>query len=101
MEAVDHKVMIQDLLDLPDPALRVLFWPRPGAMRATQDRISATLELVVSNDEPELREVVARYWVGDPPVDEASLGSIPVDTLDLAWVRGRMLDFIEAILAQA
>ena len=97
LEAVDHQLKVQDLLDLPDPALRVLFWPRPGSMNVDPERTRATLEISVQRDEP--AKVVAHYW-GDLPSESTVLGQIPLDTFDLDWLNARMLDFIEAVLGQ-
>jgi len=97
LEAVDHQLKVQDLLDLPDPALRVLFWPRPGSMHVGSERTRATLEIAV-NWEGE-GKVEAKYW-GDLPSEKILLGQTPVDSFDLDWFNARVLDFIEAILGQ-
>jgi hypothetical protein len=94
----DHQLMMQDLLDLPEPALRVLFWARPGPMAATPERTRVTLEFAVDREEPD--EVVAHWWSKDVPSKRHSLGRVPVDALDLDWVRSRLLDAIEAALKQ-
>jgi hypothetical protein len=101
MEALSHKVMIQDLLDLGEPSVRILFWPRPGLMTPTHLSTKATLEIAVRRDEAGSREVVARYWEGTSPEERIELETTPIDAFDVGWIRGRMLDFIEAILAHA
>jgi len=99
LEAADHQLTVQDLLDLPDAALRVLFWPRPGPMAPSLDRTRATLEFAVQRDDPV--EVEARHWSGDDPGGQETLGRTKADALDLEWVRGRFLEFIEGALGQA
>lgn len=99
VQAVDHHLMMQDLLDLPDAALRVLFWPRPGLMAGSLDRTRVTLEFFVSREEPE--EIGARWWSERAPEKPHSLGRILVELLDLKWIRSRVLDVIEAGLAEA
>lgn len=93
---VDHQLQVQDLLDLPDAALRVLFWPRPGAMSVSGERVRGTLEFNVSG--PQADEISARYWVGEQAAGVTPLGSTPTSALELGWLRGRVLDFIEAVL---
>jgi hypothetical protein len=103
-----HQVTVQDLLDLPDATLRVLFWPRPGGMAASTDRTRVTLEFMVrrgeadeADEEGEVVEVVAVCWSGDPSSERVSLGHVAGEALDLDWVRSRVLDFIEIALAGA
>jgi hypothetical protein len=101
METLNHKLMIQDLLDLGDPAVRVLFWPRPGLMTPSHMLSKATLEIAVHRDEGGFREVIARYWEGGSPEEPVELKSTPIEGFAVGWIRGRMLDFIEAILSHA
>jgi hypothetical protein len=109
-----HQLTVQDLLDLPDATLRVLFWPCPGRMAASTERTRVTLEFMVQHNETdetdetdqadetdEADEVVAVCWSGDPSSERVSLGHVPVETLDLGWVRSRVLDFIEIALAES
>jgi hypothetical protein len=94
----DHRLRVQDLLDLPEPALRVLFWPQPGPLRAEEGRTRATLEIVVKQgDDP---HVEAAYWLAEDPPVRVDLGACPVDRLDASWLRSRLLDFVEAILGR-
>lgn len=100
MKAVDHQLVVQDMLDLHNPALRVLCWPRPGLMAASHERLRVTLEFTVLNDEP--CEIVARCWTGDPGSDTStSLGRISVKILNLEWVRERVLDLIRIALRES
>ncbi|NJD19471.1 MAG: hypothetical protein FIA95_09360 [Gemmatimonadetes bacterium] len=99
LEAVDHQLLIQDLLDLPEAALRILLWPRPGPMVAFPERRRATLEISLCRDEPEA--VAARYWTADRSWEPIALGRTPPSSLDLAWVRSRVLEFIADILDRA
>jgi len=101
LDVLNHKLMIQDLLDLTEPSLRVLFWPRPGLMTPTHQMTKATLEIAVRRDEAGFREVLARYWEGNTAEERVELQSTPIDAFNLAWIRGRMLDFIEAIFDRA
>ncbi len=100
-----HQLTVQDLLDLPDATLRILFWPRPGRMAASADRTRITLEFTVQRDgaeeAEEVVEVVAVCWSGDTSSERVSLGHVSGAALDLDWVRGRVLDFIEIALAEA
>lgn len=101
METLNHKLMIQDLLDLGEPAVRVLFWPRRGLMTPSHLSTQATLEITVRRDEGGFREVFARYWEGTSPVEPVELESTPIDAFGVEWIRVRVLDFIEATLAHA
>ncbi len=99
VKSVDHRLVIQDMLDLDHPALRILFWPRPGLMAPSHERRKATLEFTVLNDEP--CEIAARLWSGDPDASAStSLGRIPIEILDLGWVRERVLDLVAAALGE-
>lgn len=98
VQAVDHQLLLQDLLDLPDAALRVLFWPHPGRMALGPERTRVTLEFSVPRGEP---DVVARWWPGDRPSVRYPLGRISAEVLDLEWIRSRVLDVIEAGLEEA
>jgi hypothetical protein len=92
-----HRLRVQDLLDLQEPALRVLFWPQPGPLRVEEGRTRATLEFVVRLGED--ARVEATYWLADDPV-RVDLGVVPVEKLDASWLRSRLLDFVEAILGR-
>jgi hypothetical protein len=95
LKAGNHQIRVQDLLDLADPELRVLFWPQPGPMDP-DDRTRATLEFIVNHGE--VPEIEARYWLGSDPSARTVLGAIPLERLDAVWLRGRVLDFVEAAL---
>jgi hypothetical protein len=95
LKAGDHQIRVQDLLDLVEPELRVLFWPQPGLMDP-DDRTRATLEFIVNHGE--VPEIEARYWLGSDPEARTVLGAVPLERLDVAWFRGRVLDFVEATL---
>jgi hypothetical protein len=95
--SADHRLRVQDLLDLPEqPSLRVLFWPQPGPLKVEEGRKRATLEFVVRNGAE--GHVEAAYWIDEEPVVRVALGTCPVARLGAAWLRGRILDFVEAIL---
>jgi len=105
VQTMGHQLTVQDLLDLSDATLRVLFWPRLGRMAASPERTRVTLEFTVRHGEAddesdEADEVVAVCWSGDPSSERVSLGHVPVQALDLEWVRRRVLDFIEVALAE-
>ncbi len=95
----NHRLRVQDLLDLSEPALRVLFWPQPGPLKVEEGRTRATLEFVVKHGEG--AQVEAAYWLAEEPPVRVVLGACPVDRLDASWLRGRLLDFVEAILGRA
>jgi hypothetical protein len=106
VQTMGHQLTVQDLLDLSDATLRVLFWPRLGRMAASTERTRVTLEFTVRHGEAddeagEPDEVVAVCWSGDPSSERVSLGHVPVQALDLEWVRSRVLDFIEIALAES
>lgn len=95
----DHRLRVQDLLDLPEqPSLRVLFWPQPAPLRVEEGRRRATLEFVVRHGSD--AHVEAAYWVDQEPIVRMALGVCPVERLDAAWIRSRILDFVEAVLGR-
>lgn len=98
MEALHHLMRVQDLLDLPDPALRVLFWPHTGRMDENPQGVRSTLEFIIRADDP--GGIAARFWSGNDVSSNTSLGRVPVDLLDLEWVGARLVDFVERVLAQ-
>ncbi|MGD8319415.1 MAG: hypothetical protein PVJ02_03140 [Gemmatimonadota bacterium] len=99
LDAMGHHIRVQDLLDLPDAALRVLFWPQPGLMEESKQRPRAMLEFTVSRDEPD--EMAAHFWFHAEQTEPSTLGRVSVELLDLAWVRSRVLDFVEKVLSRA
>lgn len=114
VQTMGHQLTVQDLLDLSDATLRVLFWPRPGRMAASTASTRVTLEFTVQHGEAdqaagadqadeivEAAEVVAVCWSGDASSERVDLGHVSVEALDLDWVRSRVLDFIEIALAEA
>ena len=114
VQTMGHQLTVQDLLDLSDATLRVLFWPRPGRMAASTARTRVTLEFTVRHGESdqaegsdeadevvEAVEVIATCWSGYTSSERVDLGHVSGEALDLDWVRGRVLDFIEIALAEA
>lgn len=111
VQTMGHQLTVQDLLDLSDATLRVLFWPRPGRMAASTARTRVTLEFTVRHGEADQAdgadevddtvEVVATCWSGDPSSERVDLGHVSGEALGLDWVRSRVLDFIEIALAEA
>ena len=96
----NHRLRVQDLLDLPEqPSLRVLFWPEPAPLKVEEGRQRATLEFVVRHGAD--AHVEAAYWIDEEPIVRMALGACPVDRLDAGWLRGRILDFVEAILGRS
>lgn len=97
LEASQHYTAVQDLLDLPTPALRVLIWPKPGLLDRGSARVLATLELMV--DDEEQRAVRSRLWFGSKGEGEGiPLDTVPTSELSLDWVRKQILDFVERVL---
>jgi hypothetical protein len=95
--AARHYTTVQDLLELPTPTLRVLIWPKPGLLDRDSGRALATMELVL---EGEPAVLTASYWWGSRPQDVIAMARVPCSGLTLEWTRGRVLDFIQSILAQ-
>ena len=113
LRAADHQLRIQDLLDLPDPALRLLFWPGAGPMDI-ESVLRGTLEFLIRwGDTGGLTgaeaaaakldgaRVVARFWSGPDPSGSAELCVGTLDALDGAWLRLRILDFVETMLSRS
>ncbi|MDH5589313.1 MAG: hypothetical protein OEZ65_11755 [Gemmatimonadota bacterium] len=98
LEAARHFTMIQDLLDLPDPSLRMLIWPHPGSFGMSEGRTQATLELrVESGDEP---TVVASHWFASDPTHPIVQARAPLVDADLPWLRTQVVDFVESVLVR-
>ena len=96
LEASRHYTSVQDLLDLPTPALRVLIWPRPGLLDRQGSRILATFELMLDRSAP--GRLTTSYWLGARPEHVIPMAEVPLDRLDLAWVETQILDFVQKVL---
>ncbi len=107
LEDDGHRGNIQDLLDLPTPAMRVLLWPKPSPLSRTDDRILATLELLIEprrvegEDAAEETEgkIISHYYFG-PREDLVELKEIPLSVLSREWIVEQVLDFVKVVLLE-
>jgi len=101
LDAAGHHSAVQDLLDLPAPALRFLLWPRPGPLAEEGARVLVTLELTLGEVERDL--LAARYWPGSRPAPESveHLGTVFTAKLTPSWIETQVLAFIEEALERA
>lgn len=107
LEDDGHRGNIQDLLDLPLPAMRVLLWPKPSPLSRTNDRILATLELLIEprqvegEDAPEGSggKIVSHYYFGQRQ-DIIELKEIPLSALSREWIVEQVLDFVKVVLLE-
>lgn len=101
LEAAGHLSTLQDLLDLPHPALRFLLWPRPGPLAPGGERTRVTLELVLGEVEPGL--LAARFWAGSRPGTGRveHLGTVTTARLTPGWIEMQALVFVEKVLQRA
>ncbi len=101
LEAAGHRSTLQDLLDLPTPALRFLLWPHPGPLADGADRTLVTLELALGEVEPDV--LAARFWVGPRPAAERieHLGTVTTAQLTPGWIEMQALAFVEKALRRA
>lgn len=104
LEDEGHRGNIQDLLDLPTPAMRVLLWPKPSPLSRTNDRILATLELLIGLEDVEGEgetegRVISHYYFGSRE-DIVELKEIPLSTLSREWVVEQVIDFVKVVLLE-
>ena len=93
--ANEHHTTVQDMLDLRDPTLRLLLWPRPGPLELRDARMLATLEIWVDGAG---ERASSTFWIGSRPDEATALDDIPTDELDVEWVRAQVLEFVRRIL---
>jgi hypothetical protein len=99
LESAKHRTALQDLLDLEEPALRMLVWPSPGLLAPAGPWLQATLEFVIERGDP--GSVAIRHWFGpasDAPMVQARL---PLEELEHFRVRAEILDFLKKLLDRA
>jgi hypothetical protein len=101
LDAAGHHSAVQDLLDLPTPALRFLLWPRPGPLADQGARLLLTLELTVGEVEQDV--LAARYWAGSRPMSGSveHLGTVITAQLTPSWIETQVLAFVEVALQRA
>ncbi|MEJ2205581.1 MAG: hypothetical protein P8170_15895 [Gemmatimonadota bacterium] len=101
LDAAGHHSTVQDLLDLPEPALRFLLWPHPGPLAGQGERLLLTLELTVGEVEQDV--LAARYWTGSRPASGSveHLGTVITAQLTPSWIETQVLAFVEVALQRA
>jgi hypothetical protein len=99
LESAKHRTALQDLLDLEEPALRMLVWPSPGLLVPPGPRLQATIEFLVERGDS--GAVAIRHWFGPAGGAPTVQTRLPLEELDHFRVRAEVLDFLKKVLDRA